>query len=839
MARRSGERTTTTAIVPRRSGEPRSTDLAAQPMTSGSSKPGAARRLQGSASQVGGVGVPRVRSSPALTAEQAEAWIMYAAIGEVSQAVRARAALVSGCQFFVGLPPDRESVDGRPARDADGVALVDEGLLTAAEDFLLQIVDSAGSQRGLIKAQSENWDVAGVGYMVAWYERADGTATIEDDTTADHLRWEFVGPAAYRKDGDRQYLKLREGGSEALLPADAMAWRMWRRHPQYPDDSTSWVMACLPIERNLLAFQLAERSQALSAAVGKVHLVPADAAPRKPIEEGLEASTGAGPIIYDDEAIAANADGSGMEFVDPTPAVLMSGDEWAAHLDEMLSAVISEVLGDWQSGRAVQGGVLAIEGKFIEMFGKSIDIGRTIDSGLGELTDRALQRLKESADVAPEMLTGLGDTNRWNGAQIDDAEYRRYHRPHLWAMADDWTSALLWPHLTSLGYSLDAARQVRFLVSTVGVVADPDRREDAEKALKAGAINWPGYRELMKIPEDMAPTPEEQQAIKDFLSASKPAALGPGAGAPPAEVNPVNEAAGSIRLVAASGPGVPLERQLLAIELRTREALAAAGAVAFDQALNRSGAKLANLARKHKVDVPGSLAGYDVARHLGRARSRDLAALEFGAIDRARREEMFGRAVDGLRRHFEDIARQGFTSALEVLGITFPVGGGEGRSPHTGATFSRAELDAQIDAGWAVLDESLTGWADEVVFGDEPMEDDGPAPSVPVPVWRRAMAAVGGAAVLPGFGPIREAIGSMVFGRSMERLEPQPTGLVWVYGSPGLRGSVFPEHLALDGLAVTGEDDPQLTGAPWGSYWPGDHGGCQCEVIPTFGEVEA
>lgn len=787
--------------MPRRSGEPREvppTPPAPMSVQTLAPMPGS---MPKPVPGVAPAGQPKPPPQTKLTAEQVEAWIMYEAIGEIGQAVRARAALVSGCQFYIGLPPDADNVDGRRPRDTNGVALVNDLMLTQAEEFLSLVVDSSGSQRGLIRAQSENWDVAGAGVMLAWYERADGTRTTEMDPLRERLRFEFVGAGEYREDGGRKYVKLKPGGSDELLPPDTAAWRMWRRHPRYMGAAMSWVLGVLPIARNLLAFQLAERSQALSAAVGTVHLVPSDAAPKKPLQEGQDPAT---------------------------PRATMTAEEYGAHLDEMLGDVIAEVVDDWQSGRTVQGGVLAVEGQFIEKFGKKIEIGRPIDQALGSLTDRALTRLKESADIAPEMLSGLGDTNRWNGAQIDDTEYRRYHRPHLMAMADDWTTALLWPYLIGLGWAPSEVRQLRILVGTQGVVADPDRSKDAQEALTSGAIGWDGYRVMRNIPDEFKPSDEEREQIRVFLG--KAAAPGAGGSGPPAEVIPVNEAAGSRRIVA-SASTVDLSTRLQSIEASTRQALAAAGAVAMDAALARAGSKMANLARRHTPTLTLTGSGLAILQQLPPDARRSIADAEFGADERRRREEMFAAALLLLQRHFTDITTDALHQTLDALGIDWPTSTVPGRSPFTGATISAADIAAAVDSGWNVLDESLTDWADATVFGDDPLEH---APEVPAPVWRRSMAAVGGAVVASGFGPIHDHVPGLTSGPRLAILEPPVEGYVWWYGSPGTRRDPFSEHAALDGEPITGPDDEVLAGAPWGSYWPGDHTGCQCDVVPTF-----
>ena len=70
---------------------------------------------------------------------------------------------------------------------------------------------------------------------------------------------------------------------------------------------------------------------------------------------------------------------------------------------------------------------------------------------------------------------------------------------------------ILRPALEAEGYSDWPNVVVAFDDSQV--VISPDRTEDADKALDRAAIGWKGYREMKAIPEEFAPTEEEQQLL--------------------------------------------------------------------------------------------------------------------------------------------------------------------------------------------------------------------------------------------------------------------------------------------------------------------------------------
>lgn len=781
-------------------------------------------RMSASASTVTSPTVP-MSPSPKGTAEQLEAQMMFSAVGEVRKAVTARGALLSACSLAIGLEPLPDDDEGRPLYAEDGSKLdpeIPDAAIEVATEALASLADIRGSQGSLIETTSMNWDITGEAYLCGWWVDSKGKPLEEEAAKADpdaRQRWEVFGTSAYRCEGSKHFVVMAERTTEVELPKSAYVVRTWKRHPVYPDQALGWVMSALPTCRSLLAYSLAERSQALSSAVGTIHLVPTEAAPAEPMTEGQE------PV----DVWASTDDGTTGDVVSP-------GDRWAAKLDEMIASVIQEVMDDWGSGRAVQGGVLAVEGKFIEMFGQSINVGRPVDAGLGAMTDRALQRLREQADCSPEMISGLGDTNRWNGKQIDESDYRRYHRPQIEAIAEAWTSEVIRPALLAAGFDLAVVRKLRIIVNKSAIVAPPDRAKLAGEALTLGAIGWEGYRQLADIPDRFKPSEEELEAMIEFWQArstrieSRIGGGSSGGSSAPSETNEVNDAAGSVAIAGATFSvefGTDLGDILIGIERAAREAVEAAGLVALDAALSRANAKTRNLARKHlRLEAPDGTV--DVFGWLGPERTAAVLRGEYDD-DAAMDEDLIIAALAGFRRRFDNLGDQFFKRVLKALGITPPTAGTPSVSPHTGVPITVEALSEALEAGWATLTEGAIAWVREAAAGS-------PTPAPPQSLWRRVVSALGGNRVPTGTAPASPRGGTEatagVFGPTFRRLEPPATEQVWSHHA--VKPNPFPEHMALDGAVVTGPEDPILAGAPWGSYWPGDHHGCMCDVVPVF-----
>lgn len=797
-----------------------------------------------------------------------EAWAAYDEIPEVGSLVTGAAGLLSQCRFYAGWVDEQQ--DERPLRDEDGAAIegFEEQFVADCEAILGRFVDLGGSQRGLLLSQAENYDVTGDAYMVGWPIDAEGKPFDGAAGTEAGERWEVVSRGAIGKAQGRWTIQL--GGERAVkLPATAIVYRMWRKHPRRPDDSRGWVVNALDVCRDLRVFTLAQRSAGRSSIPSKILVTAQEASPKNLTAPGAPAGGN-----VPNPALAATA---GAVLLGPTAAAggpmgVAPGSPpaqpltWAQTLERLIGDAVMEVLRDAQSGRAVIPAVLAVAKEFVDKF-EEIDLSRDIDTALEALVEQARTRLAEAAECPPEMLRGLGETNRWNGAQIADDEYRRYFRPKAMAIADSWTTELLWGGLRGLGYEETLIRRVRVLVDARGVVAQPDRSKLATEGLKMAAISRAAWRTACGFSEEDAPDEAEEAKLLELMrpgarSSGEQAATGEvdrsvGSGAP-AEEEPI-ETTGTEReptrgrrpalarlssRTAASNPAVELEPeeladQLVAIEATARTRLEEACELAFDQALARGGAKLKTWARSNGSlkGVLEGVEGREVVAVLGVDRARRLAEGRF-ENEEQRREDLFAAALVGLLGSFRRIVGGAYEKALRLLRIHVGTPGEEAPAWAV-ETIDPAEIDRNIDAGEQVLRASMLQLADREIFDPvtAPAEGELTSLRVPAPVIRRAMAAAGGASIEPGLAPLEAAAPGLAFGPTLSGYQPARMGWEWIYGDEP-RARPFLPHFELDGEILTGPADPKLSGhAPGGGQaYPGDHDGCRCDWRPVFRE---
>lgn len=813
--------------------------------------------------------------------EHAEAWATYRGLPEVRKIIDGGANLLSQCRLYPGIQAGTAGGD-RPLLDEDGTPTaewVTPQLAADCDAVLGRFRDTNGSQRGLVKATAQGWDVVGEAFLVGWPVDDDGNPHHGPAEGQAGERWEIVGRARITRDRKRWKVDLGDG-APVVLPEAAVCYRHWNRDPEIPELPMGWLLAALDPCRDLRVFTAALRSSARSHIVADLLLIPLEAAPK------------ATPLGTVNPAAAGAA-----RLLGPDGQPLSEGTRWATQIEKVIGDAIAEVTRDVQSGRTVINPVLAVAEKSIEHF-KRLELGRKIETALENMIEQARKRIADGADSSPEFLFGLGDTNRWNGAQIADDDYRRHFKPKIDGIADCWTLDLLWGGLRALGYPQEIYRQVRVLVDPSGVVAKPDRSKSATEGLTLGAITYAAWREAHGYDESDAPTDEERDALIAAFGRRRP---GLGGEAGTGEVNPLAgsaatpedlarltvamEAAARARRESAAqqlsetqdAPAAPpallgrvpllglpdgdaarlrsgrvataallddperLGAALGEIERLARSRLEEAQEQAFVAALNRAGSKLRALARRDSAMlavIPKGAPAGDVPGLLGIERAFELAAAAYDG-DEDRRDDMFLAALAALLLSFRRIAEDTFARVLAVLGITL----------------SADEVTSHVERGGEVYQRSVLLWADEHVFGQAAQGRTGRAPrgeakggtatalgestslTVPLLVAARGLAAAGGAPVDAGTTATPEAAGGITFGPVISPHIPfEIEGWVWDYGL-AVRSRPWDPHVQLDGVVLTGPLDLQLVGKSpsGGPAYPQDHDGCRCSWHPILG----
>jgi hypothetical protein len=534
---------------------------------------------------------------------------------------------------------------------------------------------------------------------------------------------------------------------------------------------------------------------------------------------------------------------------------------------------------------------------------RHLTLDRPLDPKLAELEARLLTRLGIGLDVPPEVLTGYADVNHWNVAQVSEDTFKLHQEPVTIKAVEAMTVGYLRTVLTDAGWPRELVNRVVIWFDPASLIAPRDQREAANDAFDRGQISGKAYRRLLHLDEEDAP--ETQAATADDpvgetgMLASQLATLldlaatayragfrpdsiterlgldgwehtgfrpvtvaepevpiiegGPSVAPEPPALpagdtgagDTATEPATAVTAAASSTGAEPtaaqrrLSRRLMQIDRDLRIKMQAAADAALHRALERAGNRLRAKARGDaaaaaKVDgVPGPL----VAAALGRTL---VAALD--ADDASLLAEAFTRLRDQWTEWTAAATEDAIDTAARITGLD------RGDPDVQRAVASlRDSYAAAADAAWPALENDLNDLATGLMYDPNPAADplgELADSLVPPGIIRAALAAVGGLSgshpgVATSGNPLPGLTSGQLLQAFMRDAGAEPVEYEWAYG---ISSRPFQPHEALDGLVVTGFDDPALSSSGTGGEWvgdsfvPGDHKGCHCDLSVIYAD---
>lgn len=107
-----------------------------------------------------------------------------------------------------------------------------------------------------------------------------------------------------------------------------------------------------------------------------------------------------------------------------------------------------------------------------------ISFGSELSKQALDLRSEAIRRFALAMDIAPEILTGTGDSNHWSAWHVEEANIKIHIEPLMTRICDALTTAYLTPALKAI--KEDPERYV-FWFDTAPLTVRPERLKDAEK----------------------------------------------------------------------------------------------------------------------------------------------------------------------------------------------------------------------------------------------------------------------------------------------------------------------------------------------------------------------
>lgn len=406
-------------------------------------------------------------------------------------------------------------------------------------------------------------------------------------TNVDGLeQWEFVSGDELRITPDGKYARYTAPNSKAeeldnvpdesfeVMEGEAMAYRMWRRHPRYSALADAPMHGVLDLFEELLLLQMAVRARVKSRLAGSGMLVISDEVSFPSVDTGEP----------DDDP---KADPLMRSLIEHMTAPI--ADEGTA------SAVVPHLLRLPTNGRPIDDLLKLV---------KFHDPNETYrESGLRL---EAIQRIAIGLDMPPEILTGLSDSNHWTAWQIDEQVAKAHIYPVAQAFCDDFTSAYLRPAARAEGVS--GWEQVVVGYDPADLVVHPDRGENAQQAHDREVISDQALREALGFSDEDAPDEAELEARRTTAPVADPNANEDGTGDDVDEDAPAQQPA-ALREAATA------DTEELAKKRRRRHYIEGAAEAGVERAREVAGARLRGRVQRTEAQEAVQGVGNAVVAH--------------------------------------------------------------------------------------------------------------------------------------------------------------------------------------------------------------------------------
>lgn len=785
---------------------------------------------------------PEVIQTLAMTrsAWQPVAWNYRKAIGELGQALRMKANLISKVGFTAAYQPPGEDepilLTGDPKKDVDedGTPYVSDRVAQAAIECLAQLPWEEGY--GFTGRMVTGFDVPGE-YWLHGFPGEDGQEEWKVRSSSEVIP--SIGGLAVIEVPGRAARPLNVD-TETLI-------RHWVPDPEFGELADSPLRTLLDVCEDVVLCGREIRAAAMSRIASNGILK---------VPNGVVMVADGGPIPTTENS----------SFLAGFTAAVTAPINNEGHVSAVVPMIVT---GDPEE-------LAAFDHLSIER--------RTDESVLGR-QEAGLGRIADSIDLPREAMKGtIGEANHWSAWLIDAQTFDNHLAPGCRLIADSLTVSYFRRRLMApldgggWGLTREEAYSVRCWYDASTLTRNTNRSGDADTAMDHGAISYEAYRKAKGFDEDDAPDEDDLKQLQMIRSARLDPAtmtqlasdllglkialpgserlydaqgnpigqqqpgLQPAQGQPPLITNAPPAAPGQVppRGTPVPPKGVAASARhsqgvldsvtivdsidLADIDRALIERIRTAAEIELANALKRAGSKIkaqvqgkdAQLALTLKGVDPatvGAMVGYDRLMELGLAEDVLLAAA-------------FAYLAGKFTEWTTDAIRQSALALADMIALPLVV-----------VNQLATTMAERIPAAWKKLEASLRERALNALYGRR--GDTLPDGEVPDTIIlpgdiRDALAEIGGQGA-PG-APGGLATGGDIL-RELDH-RARRVGFSWRYGITP-RQRQFHPHRDLAGQRFEGFDDPALATGPttaWlGPYLhPGDHNGCMCDAVYSW-----
>lgn len=341
-------------------------------------------------------------------------------------------------------------------------------------DILARIKDSGGGISQILTSYGRLGFVTGEGNLFGY------------DLDTETETWTYVWNSELKVDrnGDGSIKKIiwtpspDASGQREFTAEEAVVYKLWTPHPRRSGEATSPMRAIVEgdIAEELIALTKSVRSQATTRTTRGILLIPQEISP-PPVEEGMD------------------------ENPDVSPWIKLIAEHFELQVDQAGSPAASAPY------------LMEVPYEYIDRI-RLVELHNPQHDYLEkDLRQEAVLRVARGVDFPAEALLGIGTTNHWAALQILMDMWHSHGAPKAREFCDDLHAAYYRPALREA--AVENWQDILIGYDPSKVTVKPNRSDDARYALQLEAIGPSGYRKMLDIPEDYAPTAAERAQMQD------------------------------------------------------------------------------------------------------------------------------------------------------------------------------------------------------------------------------------------------------------------------------------------------------------------------------------
>lgn len=393
---------------------------------------------------------------------QSRAFAYYDMLGEIKYAAQFYSRGLSQLRLFPAVMKDGELVETDDPQ---------------AVDALARVQDPGGGRTALLSA-----------YGRLMFLTGESILFVSKNPETDMEQWEMLSSDELRIQGGtylrvkapslqaENYKDLGEADFEPVGDTDAVAYRLWQRHPRYSQLADSTMQGVLDLCEELVLLTQSVRARAKSRLAGSGVLFIDDRVSPPPPEPVGDEDPEADPFVKD--------------LVDAmtTPIV----DEGAAS-----SVVPLVVRMPTDETRPVKDLVYHLQ--IVDPMQLYPETG---------LRYECIKRIAIGLDMPVEILMGLGDANHWSAWQVDEQTWKGHLQPKAQQLVDDLSAAYFRPQLKADGVTNWGDFYIGY--DAAAIINHPDRTKDAKDLHKSLAISDASLRDAAGFDDSDAITDPDE-----------------------------------------------------------------------------------------------------------------------------------------------------------------------------------------------------------------------------------------------------------------------------------------------------------------------------------------